>query len=367
MTHAAHALYPDITIAAGPRAYRHIQENGLSPNDIDTVFGASGAAKWLTIAGLDSAVFGSFLARRTAHAPIDLYGTSVGAFKLAAAARAEPTKALATMAEAYIHQDYTDGVTHDVIAEETEKILTQVISAEHGGVDEILTNLDYHLHVGAVRCHGLMNAQSKLKLAAAMTLAGLGAVFTPSHLRGMAERVIFSDPRRHLVFHATDGFDVRQSQLSPDNLLDALKASGSIPVYMPGVYFADDPEHIYHDGGMLDYHPIPSAFWPTQQGLTLYPHFLDYFKIRWFDKFYKWRKARGAQLGNVVMIAPSPRFIASLPGGKIPDRQDIIKLRHHNQQRIDNWSHVNARSHDLGAQFIALAQSGDLAAVVEPL
>ena len=42
MTHAAHALYPDITIAAGPRAYRHIQENGLSPNDIDTVFGASG-------------------------------------------------------------------------------------------------------------------------------------------------------------------------------------------------------------------------------------------------------------------------------------------------------------------------------------
>ncbi|NBR79906.1 MAG: patatin-like phospholipase family protein, partial [Alphaproteobacteria bacterium] len=33
-----------LIIAAGPTAYEHIKKNGLSPDDISAVFGASGAA-----------------------------------------------------------------------------------------------------------------------------------------------------------------------------------------------------------------------------------------------------------------------------------------------------------------------------------
>ena len=357
----------DFIIAAGPKAYQHIQQHGLSPDHISTIFGASGAAKWLTIAGLDSAVFGDFMHQRQNPTPVGLYGTSVGALKLAAAARTKPVESLAVMAEAYIQQSYSNGMSRQIIADETSKILTKVINAEAGGVDEILSNSRYYLHVGAVRCHGLLNNTDFARLGAAMGVAGLGAMFTPRHLRGMTERTIFSDPRSDLHFTARDGYPVRKMTLTRDNLRDALVASGSIPIYMHGVRFAEDPQHLYHDGGMLDYHPIPSAFWPAQDGLVLYPHFMDYFKIRWFDKFYRWRRATGSQLDTVVMLAPTPAFVASLPNSKIPDRHDFISHARRDHIRIDNWRHVISRSHDLGAQFLELVKSGDIAARVVAL
>jgi len=50
-----------LEIRAGKSAFKHITENGLQPNDISYVFGASGAAKWLAIYGLDRAIFGQWL------------------------------------------------------------------------------------------------------------------------------------------------------------------------------------------------------------------------------------------------------------------------------------------------------------------
>ena len=60
-----------LTLAAGPTALKRVQEHGLSPNDVNTIFGASGAAKWLAIAGLDKAIFRDWMAERTATAPVD--------------------------------------------------------------------------------------------------------------------------------------------------------------------------------------------------------------------------------------------------------------------------------------------------------
>jgi hypothetical protein len=78
-----------LRILAGATAYRHIKTNGLTQQDISAVFAASGAAKWLTIYGLDRAVFSVWLAQ-SIH-PIDLFGTSIGTFKLAAAAQQKPS------------------------------------------------------------------------------------------------------------------------------------------------------------------------------------------------------------------------------------------------------------------------------------
>ena len=96
----------DLIIAAGPKALAHIRKHGLSPDDISAIFGASGAAKWLAIAGLDHKVFAQFMTQRTDKTPVDLFGTSVGAFKLAGAARADADATLKVMADAYIAQSY---------------------------------------------------------------------------------------------------------------------------------------------------------------------------------------------------------------------------------------------------------------------
>ena len=61
----------DLVIAAGKTALAHIRRNGLSPADIRAIFGASGAATWLAIAGLDHKLFAQFMTQRTAKTPVD--------------------------------------------------------------------------------------------------------------------------------------------------------------------------------------------------------------------------------------------------------------------------------------------------------
>ena len=364
-------MLTNLTIAAGPSAYAHIQKNGLSADDIAAIFGASGAAKWLAITGLDSAVFGGFMKQRQKPQAVDLFGTSVGAFKLAAAARQDPAQSLEQMADLYIHQSYDGDAGFDKIDSETDKILNAITGAGDEqtlhGVEEILTNPAYHLHIGAVRCHGLLNHRDRKWQALALVQAGMGSLVSAKHLRGLAERVVFSDPRSQLNFEARDGFPVRHTKLDNSNFAAALKASGSIPVYMPPVVIPADASHIYHDGGMLDYHPIPANFWPQHDGLILYPHFYDHFKNRWFDKFYPWRRASAEQLDKVVMIAPNRDYVARLPDGKIPSRQDFVKYVKNEPLRFAKWQNVVARSYALGEEFLAVCASGDIAAHVRPL
>ena len=114
------AMQP-IRILAGDSAYKKIKQNGLSPQDVSAVFGASGAAKWLTIYGLDKAIFSEWLIK--SDQPIDLFGTSVGAFKLAAAAQNNPAEAMTQLADAYIDQHYGDDISADKVDIETRRIL----------------------------------------------------------------------------------------------------------------------------------------------------------------------------------------------------------------------------------------------------
>lgn len=358
----------DLIIAAGKTAYQHIKENGLSADDVSTIFGASGAAKWLAIAGLDHAVFSKFMPQRTKKQPVDLFGTSVGAFKLSAAARKDAAAAITDTAKAYIDQTYENAMGLDAIDAQTDLVLHKSMGGNpEKAIGEILSSDKYRLHIGAVRCHGGLNSDSRVRQALAFGRAGLMAIATQQHLRGLAERTVFADPRSTKSFTARDGYAVRQAELTADNFMLALRASGSIPVYMSPVRLAEDPAHIYHDGGMLDYHPVPGTFWPETEGLILYPHFYDHFKMRWFDKFYPWRKAAAHHLDKVVMIAPSRKWVAALPDGKIPSRQDFPKYQKKESERFDKWRDVVARSHDLGAQFMDACTSGAIQEMVKPL
>ena len=208
-----------LQILAGPSAYARIREGGLSPGDVRTVLGASGAAKWLTIYGLDRSIFADWLAGAGGETTVDLFGTSIGAFKLAAAAQDAPGAALERLAKAYIAQSYPGPITPEVISGETADILQALLP--DGAIAEILDHPRIRFHCSAVRCRGGLASRKAGPQKRTMARAFLLSMRGRGALRGLLERAIFSDPRSVREPHGADGhqtdrvdlFDVVPRQL----------------------------------------------------------------------------------------------------------------------------------------------------------
>lgn len=353
-----------LRILAGPKAYQHILKNGLSPRHIAAVFGASGAAKWLAIYGLDKAIFSQWLIH--SDHPIDLFGTSVGAFKLAAAAQADPAAALTCLANAYIDQHYKGKIEAKQVTAETRRILASFLTEQ--GIHEVLTSPRFNYHCASVRCQGLLASKNITPQKVAMVRAFLLSFVGRDHLRSTFQRNIFYSGSPSHNFDGSDTFSTYKTALTAENFLQAVLSSGSIPVVMPGVTSIEGAEKgVYRDGGLLDYHAVPCNVAEISSGLVLYPHFYSYIKETWFDKFFPWRKVKASQLDNVVIVSPSESFVNSLPGGVIPDRGDFYRFQNNDQERVARWIEAKDRSNELGAAFIQLAESGGIASVVEPL
>ncbi len=353
-----------LTLQAGPKAYQQIRNNGLSADDISAIYGASGAAKWITIYGLDRAVFSEWLPQ--SNHGIDLFGTSVGAFKLAAAARRDPAAALSKLVDAYITQDYENNETAEQVVKETQKILQILLPPE--GIDEILSNPRLRYHCGSVKCLGGLASRETAPQKAAMLKGFFQALAGRHYLRSSMERVIFHTGNTPSVITGCDEFSSTSVALNPQNILAAISSSGSIPVMMEGIENIEGTtKAMYRDGGLLDYHPVPANLANHNQGLVLYPHFYSYLKEAWFDKFFPWRKVSADRLDNVVLISPSKQFVASLPGGRIPARQDFSRFRGNHAERIRRWNEVKQRSLELGEYFIESVTSGAIAGEVELL
>ena len=60
-----------------------------------------------------------------------------------------------------------------------------------------------------------------------------------------------------------------------------------------------------------------------REGLVLIPHFQPTLVPGWLDKPFKRRHRASARLDNVVLLVPHPRWVATLPNGKLPDRSDF--------------------------------------------
>ena len=353
-----------IKLFAGKTAYEHIQHNGLAPGDIGAIFGASGAAKWLTIHGLDALIFDQWLSQ--SQQPIDLFGTSVGAFKLAAAAQTDPKHAMAILADAYIQQRYEGTVTAAQVAAETDRILTQFLS--QSAIADILANTRYHFHCGSVLVQGMLASDNLNLQKLAMGKAFILSLFGRKMLRNTFQRVIFSTAEGVNALVGLDDYRTHRVELTAENFLAAITSSGSIPVIMPSIKnITGGPMGAYRDGGLLDYHPVPNNIAAINNGLVLYPHFYTHIKQGWFDKFAPWRTVGSAQLDNTLLIGPSAEYVASLPGGRIPDRRDFIALKDDNDERMRRWTIASNRSFELGQEFIELARTGDIAARVECL
>lgn len=364
-----------LEIRAGKRALLHLQANGLQPEHVKSIYGASGAAKWLAIAGLDSAVFADWLPK--ANQSISLYGTSIGAIKLAAAVQSSPRQRLASLAGAYIEQSYAGRPTPETIASQTTAILDAALGSD--GVKYLLNNPRFNYFCGAVHCKQSLSRSSVLTQN--LTMLGLAAQALVSRdlLNRELDRVIFGNrsaqSEEGMPLSAMDAFHTQYFQLTETNLHSAILASGSIPVYMRSVEMEvqpneKDPESkllCLRDGGILDYHPIPdNVSADNRDGIVLYPHFYSQLRETWFDKFYPWRKVGADRLQDVVLISPSQYYLDSLKLGRIPDRADFSRYAGRDPARISLWTDAWLRSEELGDSWLELCARQDWSRV-QPL
>ena len=320
--------------------------------------GASGGAKWLGIAGLDRYLFGHLLqAPRTR--PLVLIGSSIGSWRLACLAQRDPLAALARGHEAYIHhQRYSASPD----AREVTTVLARALDHLLGpsGVEEILTHPTFRLHVVTAVAGTWTTRVPRGVLAAVLAVAaGLNALSRRT-LAALFTRTVLHGGDSSAFTHLRDLPTVHHP-LSAGTLRDALLASGSIPLLMDGVRIPGT-SGIHWDGGITDYHPdLP---WPTGNGLVLYPHFYGHLVPGWFDKGLPWRRANTRHQARTLLIAPSPAFVASLPGGKIPDRRDFYAMPE--SERIARWEAVAAQTEALGEGLHELMATGRLADAVTP-
>nr|WP_319490660.1 patatin-like phospholipase family protein [uncultured Desulfobacter sp.] len=346
----------NLTILAGRTAYRHIKENGLSPDDIDAMLGASGAAKWLSIYGLDSAIFSQWFSGRTR--PLHLFGTSVGAWKFAAAAQTDCREAFDRLKRAYIHQHYKGGVKAAQIARETRRIMNEFLT--HQAIDEILDHPWIRIGFSATRCKGPIGSQHS-----SVQAMGIGQAFALNAIsrklqRFCFERVLFHHPQYDTGILEENNFPTTAVPLDRNNFSKALLASGSIPMVMAGVTdIPGAPEGTYRDGGLLDYHPAFTLN-PEQTGFILYPHFYTALTPGWFDKKFAGRRLKGKAVDRIILLAPSPEFVSTLPFGRIPDRQDFIRLMGRDYERIAAWNKAADMCRVLGYEFMEAADNGSI-------
>lgn len=358
-----------LQVYAGPAARARLAERGLRAEDIGLMPAAAGGPKGLILNGLDRFLFGDWLPGSTQ--PVHLVGASIGAWRMATAALAHRgvAQAFEVMAEAYVTQAY-DVLPGDKrprpghVSERFGEILAEIFAGREA---EVLSHPRLRLHV--VTSRGQPKGLRLLAREGAWRtpLGYLGAFAANAVSRPLLgrflERVIFSDPRERLPLKLHD-FATREVHLSRANLRAALLASCSIPFWLQAQHdLPGAPRGAYWDGGITDYH-LHLDYRALQTGgapLVLYPHFQRQVVPGWLDKALKHRHRATAFLDNVVLLCPSPAWIAGLPGGKLPDRNDFIHLDDGERRR--RWRVAVAESQRLADEFAALTRQDTVQAL----
>ena len=361
-----------LRLHAGPTARRHIEQNGLLPQDIGVVPGAAGGPKGLILGPLDRFIFGQWLPQSSQ--PVHLVGASIGAWRMATACLNEPVQAFERLERDYIGQHYElqpgqKRPTADFVSEK----FGDSLKAFYGGrIDEVLQHPRYRLHVVTSRGRHVLGREHPIA-----TPLGYAGAFLSNLLRRQTmgvwlERVIFSAHCAPLPF-ATNDYRSRQIALTSENFNPALQASCSIPFVLRAVHdIPGAPPGAYWDGGITDYHlHLDYAHAPrdesnTGAGLVLYPHFQQAVVPGWLDKSLKWRYGATDFLDNMLLLAPNPDWVQSLPKGKLPDRSDFTHYGNDLPGRVKAWTAAAKASEQLADEFQEWQAKPDMGRV-EPL
>ncbi len=385
MTRAAST--PALCLYAGPAARQHLEQHGLLPQHVATVPGAAGGPKGLVLGALDRFLFGQWLA--ASQHEVHLVGASIGAWRMATACLDNPAAAFTRLEHDYTHQHYAlkPGEKRPS-AQQVSRQFGESLQAFYGGrVREVLNHPRYRLHIVTARGRHILRREQ----AVGTPLGYLGAFVTNTLARramgAWLERVVFSTAARPqavaaglapLPFAAND-YRTRQVALAEDNFYPALQASCSIPFVLTAVHnIPGAPRGAYWDGGITDYHlHLNYAGRPAAQaggaggaaesgagGLVLYPHFQKTVVPGWLDKSLKWRHKATHFLDNMLLLAPHPDWVRTLPNAKLPDRKDFTHYGQDLAGRVKAWRAAIAASEQLAEEFQAWLHKPDMAKVL---
>ena len=376
-----------LRIYAGPKAMQHIVSNGLQPHDVGVVPGAAGGPKGLILGPLDRFIFGDWLAQ-TNH-DVHLVGASIGAWRMATACLVDPVAGFKRLEHDYIRQDYAlkpgeKFPSADTVSADFGRNLAGFYD---GKVADVLSHPRYKLHIVTSRGRHMLSREHKL----ATPLGYAGAFLTNAIYRkamgSWLERVVFSSQFAALPFDSSD-FKTRHIALNEANFHPALQASCSIPFVLKAVHdIPGAPRGAYWDGGITDYHLHlnyasdliaasvhnikATALNSTDieqkpdvgAGLVLYPHFQKAVVPGWLDKSLKWRHQATPFLSNMVLLAPNPDWVKTLPNAKLPDRTDFKRYGTDLHARVKAWSSAVSSSDQLADEWQQWLRRPDMSLV----
>ena len=355
-----------LRLYAGPEALRHLSRDGLSAHDVRVIMAAAGGPKGLILGPLDRFVFGEWLTGSTQ--PVDLVGASIGAWRMATGCLVDPLSSLERLERDYIHQDYQPlPGQRRPSAEQISQAFAQGLTSLYGGrIEEVLSHPRYRLHVMTTRGRGVLHREGRWRTPLGYAGAYLTNLVQRRALGAWLERVVFSTSVQGEICRlpfSTNDYRSRQCPLTAANFMAAVQASCSIPFVLQAVHdIPGAPTGAYWDGGISDYHLHLET--REVQGLVLFPHFQPHVVPGWLDKALRWRHAATPFLDRVVLLAPSPEWIASLPNGKLPDRSDFTRYAHDVPARVRVWSTATRAAQQLADEWAAWLDNPDIKQVL---
>jgi len=356
-----------LALYAGPAARRHIERHGLLPADVATVPAAAGGPKGLILGPLDRFIFGHWLPQSTQ--PVDLVGASIGAWRMATACMSDPVAGFQALETGYIHGDMKAPPGRKLPPPEqvSATFAQNLRTMFEGHVPGLLAHPRYRLHVVASRGRHVLGREGRWRTSLGYLGAAMSNVASRRALGAWIERVVFSAPAcssanaphalAPLPFDTRD-LRTRRLALTVQNFYPALQASGSIPFVLKAVHdIPGAPPGAYWDGGITDYH-LHLPYRPDA-GLVLYPHFQKAVVPGWLDKRLKWRHRPTHFLDRMVVLAPDPAWVRSLPNAKLPDRQDFTHYGRDLQARVRAWTTAVRMGQQLADEWAAWLQRPD--------
>ena len=345
---------------AGPGAYEDLKRRGFAEERIGTIAGASGGAKWLSLSQLDRVIVSRILPKLTG--PVHLIGSSIGAWRFICYAQASPLEAIERFERLYLDQSYSSKPDAAEISRVGREMILKILG--DGGIEEIVSHANLRLNIMTVLCRRITATDIRPLLAAGLLAAIAANAVSRRSLGLFFSRALFFDRRDLPPFFNASGFPLQRIRLTADNLVDAVVASGSIPMVMRGVRDIHGAPHgTYRDGGIIDYHLDIQTSDPDR--LTLYPHFFDWLKPGWFDRQLPWRRLDPQHTDRTIVVCPSSEFISRLPNGKVPDRTDFVNFT--TEERLRIWKQAVDQCRELADELNDVLDKGQLAARVQPL
>ncbi len=353
----------DICIKAGKRAYEIIQDGGFTLDRVTTYFAPATGPRWLVASGFDLTLLtkGLLGCARSTH----LVGSSAGAMRFAAWLQPEPEKSYRILMESYISKSYTRADTPATVQASLLGIVNSYI--ENDALPFALASKKYRFVIITARARNLVASESKWVQQLGLGIGFLLNAIKRSYIHYFAERVVFYNGPKPPPFCLRPGFRGRHIPLNQINFKYALVASGAIPLVVAGVrniYGA--PLGVYRDGGLIDYH-LTHNYAAKDDDIVLFFNHQERIIPGWLDKKLSYRLPRADDLDNVLMIHPSQGFVAQLPRGKIPDRDDFATYIDDPSTRIKNWWSVVDRAQPLGEEFLELIESRKIRNVVQKI